>query len=231
MHRPGLLEATLNQRPRGRWRFSQSSAPLTWWGRKAAPSEDTHPGKGLFRQEGGHVEKGSQWEAREGKQGEVPISEFAWVAMQWGCPWGTIPAPLKSTDPNKCNKNLRETSGKVRGWMEGGTLYYMNEHERWTALSSGRGKVGKHKCAHEASDINSTSGICWAWHSCGCWPLLQKPGECDRGETRTGHHKENLAVEAGLLSSLESALNQALLGPWVGRGAQGLAQVKVAQIP
>lgn len=177
------------------------------------------------------MEKGSQWEARErGNKEMVPISDSAWVAMQWGCFWGTIPA-LKSINPNKCNKGLRETSGKVRGWMEGDTLYYMNEHERWTASSSGRGKEGEHRHGHEALDINSTSGICWAWHSWGCWPLLQKLGECDRGETRTGHHEENLAVEAGLFSSLESALNQALLGPRVGRGSQDLAQVKVAQIP
>lgn len=100
-------------------------------------------------------------------------------------------------------------------------MYYMNEHECWTASSSGRGKDGEHRHGSEASDINSTSGICWAWHFWGCWPLLQKLGECDRGETRTGHHEENLAMETGLLSFLESALNQALLGPQVGRRGLG----------
>lgn len=35
-------------------------------------------------------------------------------AIKWGCPWDTAPAPLKSLNPNKCNKDLR-TSQRLAG--------------------------------------------------------------------------------------------------------------------
>lgn len=53
----------------------------------------------------------------------------------------------------------------------------------------------------EAGGLHSTSSFCKGLASQGCWPLLHEPGECD-GETRTGHHKENLATEVRPFSSL-----------------------------
>lgn len=47
--------------------------------------------------------------------------------MKWGHLWGTVPAPLKSYNPNKCNKDLTETSRKVKGLGgEGDTPQYVN---------------------------------------------------------------------------------------------------------
>lgn len=79
--------------------------------------------------------------------------------------------------------------------------------------------------------LDSTSGICWAWSSWGCWPLLQKPGEYDGGETRTGHHEENLArgratFFPGVCSEPGTAGDHRR-----GRGAQGPVQVNVARNP
>lgn len=52
------------------------------------------------------------------------------------------------------------------------------------------------------------------------------------GETRTGHLKENLATEAGPLSSLEACSGPGTAGDhgW-GGGAQGPVQMKAAQTP
>lgn len=58
-----------------------------------------------------------QWEANEGgEQGDGACLRICLGSNKMGVSLGyTVPAPLKSFNPNKCNKDLVETSGQVWG--------------------------------------------------------------------------------------------------------------------
>lgn len=55
----------------------------------------------------------------------------------------------------------------------------------------------------------------------GLLPLLRKRGECDRGETRTGHLQENLARDRATLFPGSSLRTRHCWGPWMGSRAPG----------
>lgn len=74
-----------------------------------------HPGKAFFRQNEDTWKRAvSGRQKREGEQGDGACLRIHLGSNEMGVSLGqTVPAPLKSFNPNKCNKDLIETSKEV----------------------------------------------------------------------------------------------------------------------
>lgn len=111
-----------------------------------------------------------------------------------GVPLGqTVPAPLRSLTPDKCNKALLETSGSQRDDLITGATTPLGQDE------GEGGEVGEHR-RREAAGLHSTSVICKGLAFLG---LLAAPAWAESdGDT---HWTQDLAMEGRLLPSLELA--------------------------